>query len=320
MNKATLKKIGNIIGRIITVLSLAFIVVAVYKLGFDFSSVDNVPSFIGIVIVSGIILCVSVLVMGTAWKLWLSFFSEDKIPYGETVSVYAKANIGKYLPGNVMHYVERNLFAGKLGVSQKKIALCSVIEIIGQAGIAVVFGVIFSYKQLRTALGQLITPSKTPILMLAVAFVIVVVFAGLYIFRNRIKSFCKQYLTKGFVITGLKSIALYGIVLLVGGCIMVLLYVYLGGEVNLEIAMHIISSYIIAWVLGFVVPGAPGGIGVREFVLTLLLASTLGQEITLTVSVIHRLTNIAGDFLAYILRLVIFKEKSKGSKDLEETL
>lgn len=318
MNKATLKKIGNIIGRIITVLSLVFIVVAVYKLGFDFSSVDNIPSFVGIIILSGIILCVSVFVMGTAWKLWLSFFSEDKIPYGETVSVYAKANIGKYLPGNVMHYVERNLFAGKLGVSQKKIALCSVIEIIGQAGIAVVFGVLFSYNQLKTALGELITPSKTPVLIVVVAAVMLVVLVALYILRNKIKAFVSQYLTKGFVITGLKSIALYGVVLLVGGCIMVLLYIYLGGDVDFEIAMHIISSYIIAWVLGFVVPGAPGGIGVREFVLSLLLAPTLGQEITLTVSIIHRLTNIAGDFLAYILRLVIFKGENVGHSDDKE--
>ncbi len=119
MNKSTIKKIGNIIGKIITILSLIFIVVAIYKLGFDFSSIKNIPAFISIVIVSGVLLCVSVFFMGTAWKMWISFFATDKIPYVDTICVYAKANIGKYLPGNVMHYVERNLFASNLGVSQK---------------------------------------------------------------------------------------------------------------------------------------------------------------------------------------------------------
>ena len=309
MIKTTLKKIANLAGRIIMILSLVFIVVAVYKLGFDFSSVENIPSFVGIVILSGIILCISVFIMGTAWKLWLSFFADNKIPYGETVSVYAKANIGKYLPGNVMHYVERNLFAGKLGVSQKKIALCSMMEIVGQASIAVIFGVLFSYGQLKMALSELITPNKMTIFIIVIFVVILVMFISLYLFRKKIKEFTQQYLTKGLIVTGLKSVALYGIVLLVGGCIMILLYIYLGGTVDFEKSMHIISSYIIAWVLGFIVPGAPGGIGVREFVLSLLLAPTLGQEITLTVSIIHRLTNIAGDFLAYVLRLVIFKDR-----------
>lgn len=69
-----------------------------------------------------------------------------------------------------------------------------------------------------------------------------------------------------------------------------------------------VSAYIISWVLGFVVPGAPGGIGVREFVLTLLLGKTVGAELILTLSIMHRLTTIIGDFMAYLILLLI-KEK-----------
>lgn len=315
MSKGFLKKVGSIVGRLITILSLIFIAVAIYKLGFDFSSIENMPVFITILIVAGIIICVTVYLMGTAWKLWLDFFAERKNQYMETVSVYAKANIGKYLPGNVMHYVERNLFAGKLGISQKKIALCSIIEIIGQAGVAVLFGVLFSYRQLKLVLHELFDDSYKTIILIAIPILCLCIAIVVFIFRRKIANFTNQYLNKKFVVTAFKSIVLYTLVLLTGGIIMVILYAYLGGHIDVDKVMLIISSYIIAWVLGFVVPGAPGGIGVREFVLTMLLSSSLGQEITLTISVIHRLITIVGDFMAYLIRLFFNKGKEDAGKE-----
>ncbi len=161
------------------------------------------------------------------------------------------------------------------------------------------------------ALAELFDESKKNILIIVLLIGIIVILSMIIVLRHKLVRFVKNYFTKDFVVVAIKSILLYGVVLLAGGSIMVLLYIYLGGDINIDIVMHIISSYIIAWVLGFIVPGAPGGIGVREFVLTLLLAPTLGQEITLTVSIIHRLTNIVGDFMAYVIAIVVFKYKNK---------
>lgn len=80
---------------------------------------------------------------------------------------------------------------------------------------------------------------------------------------------------------------------------------------NVSVALQLVAGYIIAWVLGFVVPGAPGGIGVREFVLTLLLGNVVGKELILTLSILHRLITIIGDFMAYVVR-VFFSKKNTG--------
>ena len=52
------------------------------------------------------VLVATVLIQIIIWKIWLFYFTKNKICTFDAQRVHAKANIGKYLPGNVMHYVE----------------------------------------------------------------------------------------------------------------------------------------------------------------------------------------------------------------------
>ena len=63
----------------------------------------------------------------------------------------------------------------------------------------------------------------------------------------------------------------------------------------------IIAAYIIAWLLGFIVPGAPGGIGVREFVISAITEGTSMGAVVLLAAVIHRIITVVGDIISYIL-------------------
>lgn len=302
--KAGMKTLINIVGKVITVLSLVFIVSAVYRLGFDFGTVKNVPGFLLLMLFGGVVICITVFLLGMAWGQWLNFFSQKRNAMKEIVCVYAKANIGKYLPGNVMHYVERNMFAGNMGISQKKIALSSIFEVAGQAGIAVVIAFCFSQKQLQESLVNLGVANYAGYFAAAAVAGFVAVAALCYWFRDKLRKLLEGYTWKGFLAAGVKSVSLYAVVLLAGGLILVALYVFMGGTVSFPVAMQLVAGYIIAWVLGFVVPGAPGGIGVREFVMTLLLGGVVGKELILTLSILHRLVTIVGDFMAYMVRLL----------------
>lgn len=64
--------------------------------------------------------------------------------------------------------------------------------------------------------------------------------------------------------------------------------------------LYIISSYIIAWVAGFLFLPAPGGLGVREFVLGYLL-SRLNYVVAVGVSlsILHRLFIIVRDLMLF---------------------
>lgn len=316
--KKLLKKGIKILGKLVSVLSIVFIVRAVYVLGFDFSAVDNWGVFLGVTLLCTIAKCITVYMSGNVWYGWLSFFSGEKDKRKEAVCVYAKANIGKYLPGNVMHYVERNLFADKMGISQKKLAVSTVMEVFSLVTVALVIAVVFSFNQLEQALHHVLGENYGMIILAIILAGITVLAAAVILFRKKLLGILKGYSVTEFVKTFLKNMVWYALVLGTLGAIMVVLYCYMGGQFTLESAKLIISGYIIAWVLGFIVPGAPGGIGVRELVITLLLSSVVGESLIVTLSVTHRLITIVGDFMAYLVRILIQPEMKNTKADKAE--
>ena len=61
---------------------------------------------------------------------------------------------------------------------------------------------------------------------------------------------------------------------------------------------YLLGAYTFAWLIGFVVPFAPSGLGVREATLIALLAPVVGGAAATALTVGLRLANVAGDFLA----------------------
>lgn len=305
--KSLIKKGIKIVGKLIFVLSLVFVARAVYVLGFDFGSVENWPAFLAVTFLCALVKCVTVYISGSSWYGWLSFFSGKKGQLKEGLCVYAKANIGKYLPGNVMHYVERNLFADKLGISQKKLAASSIFEVFSLVSVALIMAFAVSLNQLKSALETILGENYPSIILGVVLAGIVFLALIVFLFRKRLASILSGYRLKDFVTMLILNLIRYGIVLTLLGILMVVLYCYMGGVFTWGKACLIVSGYIIAWVLGFIVPGAPGGIGVRELVITLLLSSVVGENLIVSLSITHRLITIVGDFMAYLVMLIIRK-------------
>ncbi|MEY8516578.1 hypothetical protein AALC25_06505 [Lachnospiraceae bacterium 29-84] len=306
-----LKKVGKLAGKMISFLSILFVVYAIWKLGFDFQSIHNWTLFLAVAFASVVLKCGTVYVSGSAWAGWLAFFAGRKIDKREALCVYAKANIGKYLPGNVMHYVERNLFATNLDISQKKLAVSTILEVLGLVGVAFMLSVVVSAGQLAESFQLIFGDSYRKILCVVAAIALAIILAGCLFLRKRIAAVLMEYTWADFVKTLLFSLLQYTAVLVGLGVIMVALYAYMGGHVTWENASLIVSGYVVAWVLGFVIPGASGGIGVRELVITLLLGKIVGVEMVLTLSVIHRLITVIGDFLAYLVMLVLRRKNDE---------
>ena len=227
-----LKKAGKIIGKMISILSIIFIIYAIWKLGFDFQSIHNWYLFLAVSLVCVIVKCVTVYLSGMAWACWLHFFAGKKIDRREAVCVYAKANIGKYLPGNVMHYVERNLFATNLGISQKKLAVSTICEVIGLVLVAFLLAVSVSAGQLVQSIRLIFGESYVRIILGVIAVGLAAVLAAAFLLRKKLTAQLKEYSLKEFGKTLAETMVLYGIVLIALGLIMVALYAYMGGEIT----------------------------------------------------------------------------------------
>lgn len=60
-----------------------------------------------------------------------------------------------------------------------------------------------------------------------------------------------------------------------------------------------------AWVAGYLMPGAPGGLGVREAVMLLLLSPVVGPAAAAGLGVTMRLVSVAGDGAAFLLGVAV---------------
>lgn len=302
----------RLIGKILSVLSIGFVVYAICKMGLDFSFVNNVPLFV-LVVLAGIgMKLLSMWLSATAWTQWLSFFSRTPFEKRDARQVFLRANIGKYIPGNVMHFVQRNLFATDMGISQLQLAMSSVFEVMSYVAVALMVASLTAWDSMQTVLARYFG-DRLPVLGIAAACVAAAIAAVLVILRKKIRTALAGYSGKQFLKTLLKVIVLQLVTLLLLAAVMVLLVWYAQGTLTPGIAGTVISTYVIAWVLGYIVPGASGGIGIREMALLLLLGPLLGEGLVLSLAMIHRLITIIGDFLGYLI-VILQKRKDKGAE------
>lgn len=64
---------------------------------------------------------------------------------------------------------------------------------------------------------------------------------------------------------------------------------------------QIIFVFTLSWVIGYIVPGAPGGVGIREAILIIMLSPTFGNQTAALGSLILRIVTIFGDVISFVI-------------------
>ena len=91
----------------------------------------------------------SLLWIGNAlcYKNLAAAVSEEKIPTARAVLIYCRANLLKYLPGNIFHLVGRNQLAEETEAGHAQVAFCTTLEMICTALSGVVITLLFAGPQ-----------------------------------------------------------------------------------------------------------------------------------------------------------------------------
>jgi hypothetical protein len=210
------------------------------------------------------------------------------LPFTRAVSwrVFSVSQIGKYLPGNVFHLAGRQALGGVVGGGQMKLVKVTVLELSGMAVCGTLFGAF--------VIDRIIHVFDLPLWIEAAgagvsAVIILIVIRRLF-----------------GVDAGL-AWSLYIVFLAVTGLIFLGLIINLNPTIIGGVSpVTIVAAYVISWLLGFVTPGAPAGLGVREYVLLLLLG---GMDSAMIVSAVllSRLVTILGDILLLGLGAVFLR-------------
>jgi len=302
--QSTFRRIFNLIGNFIMILSFFFIIKKSASYGIDFSYIIESSTVCGMTVF--VIIYIGLLyIVAYSWKLALTFVSRKNISFKEVSCIYLKSNLAKYIPGNIMQFINRNLFGISLNISQDQIAFSTFIEIIFLCLTSFLLSLIFAGRTLVSYIIKYVNLKLVIIIISIMTFIMCA--AGIAFFILKKKNLFENIQTlksKRFLKLSVKLMILYSSFFLISGVILVFILRGLTPIDETKILL-IISAYIVSWLLGYITPGAPGGLGIREAVLVFMLGGDFGMEVILTAAIIQRIVSIAGDVMAYISNVAV---------------
>ena len=130
----------------------------------------------------------------------------------------------------------------------------------------------------------------------------------MYIFRKKITEILK-ILSKEPIVNIKLSINMIFVWFLLGWCFYITLIPYLK-ENSLSSLLYIIGLYALAYSVGFLVPFAPAGIGIRETVLVVGTSALLQEDNALVLASLNRVIYIIVE-ITIVLILLLMKRISK---------
>lgn len=223
----------------------------------------------------------------------------------QSIWIYAYTQIGKYLPGNVGHHIGRVFVASQLGID-RKVATWSVVA---EALLLLIFATMQAaliLLLLSPALDLPIGPWLSPTHLLVLLSLLTVAILGAYFVVNRLNWRPVRELIGEWRIPlpSFKTLVGYFLVNCVNALIMGCVLAYIGYQlfsINISQYWLMLSAWLFAWVIGFVFPGAPAGLGVREGIIAALLETSLGGTATLGLIVVHRLVTSLVDVIVFAI-------------------
>ncbi len=257
----------TIIGNGLMFLSLAVVLnrVLEYKLDY-FKSISAWT--LTTVIISIIVYAFIVIAMACAFVMLLKFINGAAST--QIIPIYCKSNLYKYLPGNFLHYVGRNQIAFDEKIPHGSVALATFAEMvfvsIAAIILAVVFAGHFAVIWLQVRYSSIVSISIL-VLLLSMCLTLLI----LYRFKPSVKQWVAECINEIKILITVKLIMVYIVFFLVNGFMFLIILNNLGGEFNKNLIMPVIGLYAFSWVIGFITPGAPAGLGIREAMMSSLL-------------------------------------------------
>jgi len=310
-----MKKYIKIIGNVITVVAIIFVLKKLFQSDIDYSILLNKENILPVVI-SAVLLSIIVILNCTPWKRLVYIITGTHIPFKNAVTVYTKSNILKYLPGNVFQYVGRNELAINLGIRHTDVAMATILDII----MLILASFLISLVLLKGVILEVIYNYKNNLMMVLGIIIIVAIIVFIILlwrFKDELTAFLVRFLSvfkKKNILSVLVCMLYYLVVTIVSSLLyMMVLLLVLKQDISSALFMDICGAYTLSWLIGFITPGAPAGIGIKEAVMMAITGGVLNQEAIVLSLVILRVLTIFGDVMSFVIVQVVVK--FGGKKD-----
>lgn len=304
--KRSYRLVGLLAGLLLTALFVLYVVHALH--GHDLTVYATPRAFAGIV-VAALLWTASLPLNALAWHGLLAGLGTRK-SWRELTAILGITQLAKYVPGNVVQYLSRAGMSLSRGIPARALGVTITVEIVLVISAAMAMGI---GTGMWSVVGIAAVRHHGKSLML-VAGLLLAAIAILLTFRKfgpvLLHRLAPQH---AHVLAGdllpprgmiLRAFAIYLLVYACLGLSLVILAHWILPNA-LQDNWLLVASFSLAWVVGFVTPGAPAGLGVREGLLLLMLSPVYSSAAASVLVIALRLATTLGDIVCFASGLLI---------------
>lgn len=248
----------------------------------------------GLAALSMLPLCVGCVLLGLGWVWLLSRMSGVKVPVLPAMAIHLESQAARYTPGKVGLPLVRMLGAEKLGTTSRVAGSSVFIEVLCFVATGGVLGPLVLVLS-GDLLGRL-TEALGALGLLVLAGFVVALLVLLLLDRRHLPQKALDLLKlegAGPLVPAVLPLIHAGYWLTWAA------HGYLTSRAvhaPVDVALSSMGFYVLAPVMGFLALAAPGGLGVREAVVSIALSASVGPAAALYAALISRGTSVIVDF------------------------
>lgn len=257
-------------------------------------------------IFSLVLLDTTIIFSAWLWKIILQIISKKKLKFKTALKIHISSWLLKYLPGKVGVILGKSYLGNKnWKIPQEKIILSSAYEYL----FIVLSSFLISFYIIKNINLGNINSTFIFILIILITFLLFFIPKLFYLFFNKIIIFLKKEKLKIIIKLSSKELVIIFILYLINRILFGTSFFLLAQSITQIPSSQFIfiaSSFVLASTIGFLAVFAPGGLGVREGILIILLQNIMPLEMAVILSILSRIWLLTGDG---ILALFILPQK-----------
>ena len=233
-----------------------------------------------------------------AWYTAMNALSRNKIDFRQSVAAVNASSLTKYIPGKVWSYALQMYWLDGLGISKALIVYVNLVNLLISLGTSLMLGLVC----------LLVSHGTIPLQPVLAGLVVLVCADALCILFNRallnaLVTLVNRVLKRNFSYFEVEKSLLVKLHLIhfvagIASGLGAYAFCYaIGYRIELERALLVIGSTLVADVAGFLAIVVPGGLGVREGLMYAMLGGQATGSLALIVPVASRMLSMTVDVL-----------------------
>ncbi len=242
------------------------------------------PSMLAMLAGLAVVYGAALFVLAECWHRIIGLYGAE--PRSRTWPSYTTTLVARYLPGNVAHIFARAAWLRNGTVSTPDLARASAIELIlVPSGAALALLALLPFLPVTAIAAQIGLPVAAPIAG-ALALALAAAAAVRHLLFRQLRGAWRPVLAP-LLLSTLFMAVLGAVFALISGTI---------AGTGFALGM---AAGLLGWLIGYATPGAPGGLGSREAVITLMLSTVAAPETAILVALVFRLITTLGEFACF---------------------